>query len=127
MAMDLQLPELTTDNIHRAWTHFELVAAAKEWNEAKRLTIVPTLLRGKLIDYYTEFDEATKTNLAALKQALQEKAGLIKDPLVASRSFNQRSQWPSEKVDEYASELRRLFKHTYPDEDMGSTYCYRSF
>ena len=45
-------------------------------------------LEGKLIDYYTEFDDATKANLTALKRALQAKAGLIKDTLVASRSFN---------------------------------------
>ena len=127
MAMDLQLPELTTDDFHRAWTRFELVAAAKEWNEAKRLTIVPTVLRGKLIDYYTEFDDATKTNLAALKKALQEKAGLMKDPLMASRSFNQRNQSPNEKVDEYASELKRLFKQAYPDEDMASTVLLQKF
>ena len=110
MAMDLQLPELTTDDFHRAWTRFELVAAAKEWNEAKRLTIVPTLLRGKLIDYYTEFDDATKTNLAALKKALQEKAGLMKDPLMASRSFNQRNQSPNEKVDVAKREGGRVCK-----------------
>ena len=121
MAMDLQLPELTIDDFHRAWTRFELVAAAKEWSETKRLTIVPTLLRGKLIDYYTEFDDATKTNLATLKKALQEKAGLMKDPLMASRSFNQWNQSPHEKVDEYASELKRLLK-TWPQP-----YCCRNF
>ena len=48
--MELQLPELTAENFHRAWTRFELVAVAKEWNEAKQLAIVPTLLRGKLIE-----------------------------------------------------------------------------
>ena len=58
--IELQLPELTTDNFQRAWTCFELIAVAKEWNAAKQLTIVPTLLQGKLTDFYTEFDEATK-------------------------------------------------------------------
>lgn len=37
------------------------------------------LLRGKLVDYYTKFDEATKSNFAMLKQALQGKAGLVKE------------------------------------------------
>ena len=64
---------------------------------------------GKLTDYYMEFNEAVKTNFATLKQALQEKAaGLIKDPLVASRSFNQQSQWPDEKVNEYVNKLKHL-------------------
>ena len=97
--MDLQLPELTVEDFRRAWTRFELVSAAKEWNDAKRLTILPTLLRGKLIDFYTEFDEDTKGDLASLKKALLEKAGLQEDPLVASKTFNQRDQLQHEKVD----------------------------
>ena len=52
--MELQLPELTAENFHRVWTRFELVAVAKEWNEAKQLAIVPTLLREKLIDFYAD-------------------------------------------------------------------------
>ena len=44
MQVELQLPELTTDDFQRAWTRFELIAAAKEWNAAKQLTIVPILL-----------------------------------------------------------------------------------
>ena len=125
--IELQLPELTTDDFQRAWTRFELVATAKEWNEAKRLTIVPTLLRGKLIDFYTEFDEATKGDLSSLKLALQEKAGLKIDPLIASRNFNQRDQLPGEKVDDYASELKRLFKQAYPDEGLNSTVLLQKF
>lgn len=125
--IELQLPELTTDDFQRAWTRFELVATAKEWNEAKRLTIVPTLLRGKLIDFYTEFDEATKGDLSSLKLALQEKAGLKIDPLIASRNFNQRDQLPGEKIDDYASELKRLFKQAYPDEGLNSTVLLQKF
>lgn len=100
----------------RAWTHFELIAAAKEWNAAKQLTISPTLLRGKLIDFYTEFDEDTKGSLELLKKALLEKAGLQEDPLVVSKTFNQHDQLPSEKVGEYASMLKQLFKQAYPTE-----------
>ena len=29
------LPEITVEDFMRAWTRFELVATAKEWNEAK--------------------------------------------------------------------------------------------
>ena len=125
--MELQLPELTADNFQRAWTRFELVAVAKEWNEDKQRTIVPTLLRGKLIDFYNEFDDATKGDLSRLKQALQEKAGLKKDPLMASRNFNQRDQLLNEKVDEYASELKRLFKQAYPAEGTNSTVLLQKF
>ena len=50
--LEVSLPEITSDNFSRSWTRFELVATAKEWNAAKQLVVVPTLLHGKLIDYY---------------------------------------------------------------------------
>ena len=93
----------------------------------ERLTIVPTLLRGKLIDFYTEFDEATKGDLSSLKLALQEKAGLKIDPLIASRNFNQRDQLPGEKVDDHTSKLKRFFKQAYPDEGLNSTVLLQKF
>ena len=33
--MDLPLPEITMENFLHAWTRFELVAIAKEWNAGK--------------------------------------------------------------------------------------------
>ena len=125
--LGLQLPELTVDNFQRAWTRFELVAVAKDWDEAKRRTVVPTLLRGKLIDFYTELEEGTRNDLAALKAALQEKAGLKTDPLVASRNFNTRDQRPNEKVIDYATELKQLFKQAYPGEGVDSTVLLQRF
>ena len=50
--LDIPLPELTVESFQRAWTRFELVAKAKEWDSAKQLTVLPTLLRGKLVDRY---------------------------------------------------------------------------
>ena len=83
--MDLPLPEITKEDFLRAWTRFELVAAAKEWNAAKQATVLPTLLRGKLVDIFIELDDDTRADLTALKKALMSKAGLIKDPLVAGK------------------------------------------
>ena len=125
--VELQLLELTTDDFQRAWTRFELIATAKEWNAAKQLTIVPTLLRGKFIDFYTEFYETTKGDLSRLKLVLQENAGLKIDPLIASRNFNQRDQLQREKVDDYASELKQLFKQAYPDEGLNLAVLLQKF
>ena len=105
----------------------ELITAAKEWNAAKQLTIVPTLLQVNLIDFYTEFNEATKGGLSRLKLALQEKAGLKIDPLIPSRNFNQHDQLPREKVDDYASELKQLFKPAYPDEGLNLAVLLQKF
>ena len=48
--LDLPLPEITVEDFKRAWTHFELVADAKDWNENEQKVILPTLLCRKLVD-----------------------------------------------------------------------------
>ena len=90
--MDLPLPEITKEDFLRAWTHFELVAAAKEWNAAKRATVLPTLLCGILVDIFIELSEETRADLQELKKTLMSKAGLTKDPLVAGKEFIARIQ-----------------------------------
>ena len=125
--MELPLPELVVKDFTRGWTRFEFVATAKEWNAAKQLTVIPTLLRGKLIDYYVELDDTTKADLKLLKAALQERAGKKEDPLVASKNFNERSQSVDERVADYASSLKKLFKVAYPEEAMTSAVLLQRF
>ena len=86
-----------------------LVAAAKKWNEGKRATVLPTLLRGKLVDIYIELSEETRANLAEVKKALMSKAGLTKDPLVAGKEFITHIQQDHESVNTFAADLKLLF------------------
>ena len=80
-----------------AWTRFELVSTAKEWNTEKQVMILPTLLSGKLVDYYVELDEAIKASMKLLKTALMTRAGLVKDPLTAGKIFISYCQHASKK------------------------------
>ena len=76
MQLDLPLPEISVENFSRNWTQFELVAAAKQWEDAKQVTILPTLLKGKLINYYVELNMSQKGSLKLLWTALMTKVGL---------------------------------------------------
>ena len=80
-----------------------------------------------MIDYYVELDNNTKGDLKLLKAALQERTGTKEDPLLASRNFNQRNQGPDEKVHDFASALKQLFKNAYPTEAMTSTVLLQRF
>ena len=51
---DLPLPEITVEDFERSWTRFGLVANAKEWNEERRLSVIPALLHGSLLDHFLE-------------------------------------------------------------------------
>ena len=92
------------------WTRFEFVAATKEWTANKQLTVILTLLRGKLIEYYVELEDATKNDLALLKAALLDKSSKKNDPLGASQCFNQRNQSQDEKVTGFAAVLKNCTK-----------------
>ena len=119
--LDLPLPELTSsgrrEDFERAWTRFELVAAAKEWDEEKQVTIIPTLLRGNLVDAYVELEDEVKGDLGQLKLSLMKRAGFEADPLIAEKKFMARIQQEGEKVSDYAAALKRLFKEAYAKED----------
>ena len=125
--LDIPLPEITVDNFHRAWTRFQLVASAKEWNADKQKVILPKLLRGRLVDYYAELDEATRGVLERLKTLLMTKAGLVHDCLASGQMFMLRSQWPEEKVADFVVELKKLFKEAYPTEELTSAVLLQRF
>lgn len=125
--LDILLPEIAVEEFQRSWTCFELVAGAKEWTAAKQKVILPTLLRGKLVDIYMGLDDATRDDLKLLKKALMKHAGLVRDPLSAGQLFMTRHQLPGEKVDDFALELKKLFTESYPSEAMTSIILLQRF
>jgi len=125
--LDLPLPEITVSDFERSWTRFELVASAKEWSEAKKKVILPTLLCGKLVDVYVALDEETRASLLNTKKALMESAGTRRDPLTAGQAFMSRHQLPGETVRDYAMNLRKLFTESYPDEEQTSAILLQRF
>jgi len=112
---DIPLPEITIEDFRRAWTRFELVATAKKWGEDKQLAIIPTLLRGRLVDYYIDLEEEEKVSIQELGISLKKRAGLMTDPLAAARKFSVRSQEPQERVSDFATDLKKLFRLAYPE------------
>ena len=124
---DLPLPEISIGDFNHAWRRFELVSTAKEWNEAKQKVILPTLLRGKLLDYYSECSDGTRGDLERHKSSLMEKAGLKQDSLAASHNFMSHTQQPREKVSDFAVELKKLFKEAYPEEQFTSAILVQRF
>ena len=114
--LELPLPEISTEDFERSWIRFNLVATAKNWDEAEQLSIVPALLHGKLVEIFVDLEDEEKVDIKTLKGALAKRAGLMTDPLASTRRFNDRKQEPAEKVSDYARELKKLFSRAYPSE-----------
>ena len=68
-----------------------------------------------------ELSDECKGSLELLKKALAEIADAVQDPLSVSR--NQQRQ----KVVDYADELRKWFRETYPSEDANLTVFIQQF
>ena len=113
--------EITKEDFKSEWTRFELVARAKERDKGKQLTIIPTLLCGKLLDTYVELPEESKRSIENLRKVLAEQADVMQDPLSVAKRFADLNQWRQEKVVDYADKLKRLFREAYPSEDVNST------
>ena len=105
--LDIPLPEITVEEFQHSWTRFELVSGAKEWTAAQKKRILPTLLRGKLVDIYMGLNDETRGDLTLLKKALVKQAGLMRDLLSAGQLFMTHHQLPGEKVNDFASELKK--------------------
>ena len=126
--LDLPLPEITKEDFLQAWTRFELVAAAKEWNTTKQATVLPTLLYGMLVDIYIELSDTIRADLAEVKKVLMSKAELTKDPLVADKEFIVQTQQSNKTVNTFADDLKLLFCQAYPSEGhQRLASCYRDF
>ena len=125
--LELPLPEISMENFSRSWTRFELVAKAKEWNEAKQQVVIPTLLRGELLDLYLGLSEDKKELMAALKAALAERSGVTKHPLLVCKLFAEKNQGTHQTIAEYATELSKLFQEAHPSEDVSSTVLLNRF
>ena len=115
-SQDIPLLEISVEEFHQAWTRFELAAVAKEWNAAKQLSVVPALLRGKLLDYYVQLEDSEKSSMKALKAALMTQSGIAKEPLSAAKLFTDRVQGSQERVGDYGMALKKAFKEAFPDE-----------
>ena len=126
-SLDLPLPEITINDFQRSWTRFELVASAKEWDEAKQKLILPTLLRGKLVDAYVLLNETARSSLGNIKKALMEGVGISRDPLTTGQAFMSRHQSTGEAVRDYAADIKKLFKESYPEEAQTSPILLQRF
>ena len=120
----LTLLEISVESIEdykRSWTCYELIAVANKWETGKVLAVLPALLRGKLLDFYTALEDSEKGGLITLKQALAERAGLTKSPFIAAKLFGERRQEVRESIRDFELALRKLFAQAYPGVDANTS------
>ena len=64
----IPLPEICVEDFEHSWTKFRLAVAANKWEKEKELTVLPALLRGKLVEYYVSLEDEKKADPETLKR-----------------------------------------------------------
>ena len=112
------LPEPLQHEDARSWfKRFELCAAANEWNAAKQLLYLPTLLRGRSWAIYESLSDADKESYDTLKKAILDRLDPDTDEhRLAARNqlSHRRLREGLESIDELTRDLEKLLDQALP-------------
>ena len=99
---------------------FEMVAKLYKWSEAAKLVNLITRLHGPAYSFYRACLPEQKESYVVLKQELTKRFTPVQMQAIQSELFHDRKQKDGESVDEYAQDLRRLFRKAYGKAQQGS-------
>ena len=115
----ISVPEMLHGEDARSWfKRFEVCAAANEWGAEKKLTRVPTLLKGRAWAVYEALTEEETDTYAHLKAALlaQLSPDMDEERLRARDELaRRRLREDVESIDELARDLEKLLERASPD------------
>ena len=122
------LPEPLQHEDARSWfKRFELCAAANEWNAAKQLLHLPTLLRGRSWAIYELLIDADKESYDALKKAILNRLDPDTDEhqLAARDQLSQRCLHEGlESIDELARDLEKILGQDFHLQRVKQSYAF---
>ena len=110
------LPNFSGDNADTDKEYFsewlerlELVAITCGWDDQAKLVNVATRLRGAASRFYRSCPPQQRATYSALTSALQQRFTPVRIQSLQSSKCHERTQRPTESVDSYAQDLRKLF------------------
>ena len=112
------LPEPLEDGNAKSWfRRFDVCAAANEWDAAKKLVRLPTLLRGRTWAIYESLGETDNASYEALKKAIISRLNpdTDEDRLAAREQLtHRRLREGIESLDELARDIETLLDRSSP-------------
>ena len=108
---NLALPEPLEGKDAKSWFKcYEVYGMANGWNDQKKLSCLPTLLKGRAWAIYDSFHEDGDTDKYEHMKAaiLQRLCPEIEDRLVAHEKLSQRRLQEGESIDELAHDIEKL-------------------
>ena len=114
---------------------FEAVAILAGWNEHAKLVNLTTRLRGTAYSFHRSCVSEQRSNYTLLVEQLRKRFTPVELTAIQSQRFHDRRQSTKESVDEFAQELKKLFRKAYfsltkggtEEEAMGQTVLANQF
>ncbi|MCG8112821.1 MAG: hypothetical protein N0E59_18855 [Candidatus Thiodiazotropha taylori] len=116
---DFKLPPFNGKEDWKVWLNrFEAVATRKHWSDDDKLDNLLPRLQGRAGDFvYTQLNKQTISSYPELIKELNSRFRVVETQKTFAAKFSQRTQKPSETVEEYAAELKRLYSKAYKSRD----------
>lgn len=93
--------------------HFEAVANIARWDPSFKLVHLTSALRGNAKSFYRSCTPTQKSSYPQLVSALEKRFTPVKLTALQTQMFHSRKQGPTESVDDFAQELRKLHSKAY--------------
>lgn len=101
-------------DVQRFLDHFDVVAVANGWNEEAQRLQLPTALKGAAFDFYRRLTKEEKTDIKALRDALEKEFGACALESDYARLFVSRRRQVGESLSDFAEALKSLGRKAYP-------------
>ena len=109
-----------TETFEEWHEQFQLVATVCKWDNRLKLANLATRLQGQAYSFYRTSSQQQRTSYESLMSAISQRFRPVRIQAVQSGQFHSHNQRPSERVDDYAQDLSRLYQRAYPQTNQGS-------
>ena len=113
------LPPYTGKETWKVWfTRFKDVAKQQGWSDEDKLDVLLPKLQGEAGSFvYDQLSSRVRNNYSLLKVELKNRFRQVENPKTYSAVFAARKQKPTETVEGFAAELKRLYDKAYARRD----------
>ena len=113
------VPPFTGKETWKVWfTRFDEIAKRQKLNHEQRLDMLLPKLRGEAGTFvFDQLNPQTRSNYRQLTRELENRFRKVENPKTFGTVFAARRQKPSEGVEAYAAELKKLYDKAYANRD----------
>ena len=110
----VSLPKsFSTGDAVELFQRFEICSHANEWNDAKKVLKLPTLLEGEALAVWIELTDDEQKDYGITKKKIID--AIMPERFVSLADFHKQMLMPGESLSMYVHQLKQLLNQAIPD------------